>query len=93
MTHDPDIRSTGRSSSWFGPCEICARHCSEVHKRTVGAHPGGIPDLVFGHAQCLAKPGDLRAVARTFRRAYHRLGLEGHELQQYMADKQAELCR
>ena len=62
------IRSTGESSSRYGPCEVCREHCSDVHlqvelrfyshehngERYEGLTRHGCHTL-FGHAACLTR--------------------------------------
>lgn len=51
------LRSTGDSSARYGICEVCAKHCSEVHiqQEYTQYAPGQFThdDALMGHAHCL----------------------------------------
>lgn len=55
------IRTTGRGSDYYGPCEVCGKTCSEHHvhtKRHVFVREDGLRYLnsvgagMFGHKDC-----------------------------------------
>lgn len=59
------LKSTGKSSSHYGPCEVCQKHCSEVFLQTesrpclklnswfMGWTYHRARAQVFGHKECL----------------------------------------
>jgi len=56
------IKSTGKSSEHYGPCEVCGRYCSDVWISTVykkyqhGERKGSaLIRQFFGHVKCLLK--------------------------------------
>lgn len=61
-----EIKSTGESSTKYGPCEVCGDHASEVWLRKIKSN------YVFGHEQCLNKtPKEVLEAAHKFRNRYH----------------------
>lgn len=44
------MKDTGRSSQFFGPCEVCALPVSDVFIRVLSPN-----DMKFGHRNCLVK--------------------------------------
>ncbi len=51
------LRNTGDSSARYGLCEVCGKHCSEVHiqQEYTQYAPGQFThdDVLMGHAHCL----------------------------------------
>lgn len=53
------IKSTGKSSTRLGNCEVCKGHCSEVFMQTERALKGdrhvanNLTHMLFGHDACL----------------------------------------
>lgn len=50
--HTYEIRSTGKSSAFFGDCEVCHSHVSEVFFQIERLDRIEVADL-FGHRDCL----------------------------------------
>lgn len=63
------MRTTGKSSDRYGPCEVCGQHASEVWIRRI--HGGS---YVFGHRECVElQENDVVLARDRFRQAYHGL--------------------
>ena len=57
------LRNMGGDSDRFGPCDVCCRHCAEVHVRRIATVSGYVAGGVlvrasgaglYGHRSCLA---------------------------------------